>query len=132
MKKRVLLALIVALVVFGAVYASAATLNVSGGFIQAGNDDSLYCDLDGVYVAGWGLEVDDGTVRSVRIGGVDEACAGTAIFVRIGFNNGAKPYSSDAGIPNPNVAGEYRFAFPSPYFDAATIETIHVFIEGAD
>lgn len=126
MKKRVLLALVVALVVFGAVYASAASLDVTGGIIQAGNDTDLRCDTDGVYVAGWGLEADTGLVNRVRIAGVDPACAGAELFARVQLAGGAIT-DLDALI---TTATEYSFNFaPTP---AENITGIYVFIEGAD
>jgi hypothetical protein len=78
-----MLALLVGLTVFGAVFALAASLGVNGGAIQAGADTELRCDTNGVQVLGWGLETDTGMVSFVRIGDISPTCAGNDMWVRI-------------------------------------------------
>jgi hypothetical protein len=125
MKKRVLLALVVALIVFGAVYASAAALNVSGGFIQAGGDADLTCD-EGAYVSAWGLEVDDGKVYFVRIDGVDGTCAGARFFAKVSLEDGSNVQVNTVL----SGASEYVLHFADP-IPAENIVGIDLFIEGA-
>ena len=129
MKKRIMLALVVALVMFGVVYASAASLGVSGGIIQAGSDGDLRCDLDGVTVLGWGLEVDDNSVRSFRLGGVDAACNGATMFATINRADGS---TRTAGSVELNGATTYTFRFNAPYPTPAEIVGVNIFIEGED
>ncbi len=64
--KKLFGALVVGTIVFGAVMASAAALNVNGGIIQVGtNSNSLSCDLDGVGVA-WNTD-QHGIVTSAQV-----------------------------------------------------------------
>lgn len=64
---------------------SAALLGVSGGVIQAGADDDLACDEDGVHVVEWNLDTNTGLVTSVTIGGIDAGClqGDTDLFVTL-------------------------------------------------
>ncbi|MGH8950706.1 MAG: hypothetical protein ACRDX9_04710 [Acidimicrobiia bacterium] len=105
---------------------SAAALSVDGGAIQAGVDQTLTCDT-GVTVGGWGLEADDGTVRSVRISDIAPECAGNALFVRVYDLAGV--LIGQGGV-EPIDALEESVALPS-WPLAADIENISVFIEGA-
>lgn len=129
MKKRVLMALVIALLVFAAVYASAASLNVSGGFIQAGSDLDLTC-TESVQVAGWGLETDDNTVRSVRLNGVPAACDGAEMFVRIVLDGGAIHNAGSRTLSGTETTN-YSFQFPAPHLNPVDIVGINVYIEGA-
>lgn len=71
---KAVIALLLGLLLIGSVLAGATSLNVGGGTIQAGYDDDLVCDEDGVYVADWELDPITGLVDSVRIGGIDDCC----------------------------------------------------------
>ena len=111
---------------------SAAALDVDGGAIQAGEDLTLTCDDDGVHVAGWGLEADDGLVYGVRIGGISDDCFGNALFVNV--TDGAGGVIAQGGVQKPPGGTGITSATQSVSFstavDAALIEDIHVFIEG--
>jgi hypothetical protein len=125
--KRTMVALLAGAAVFAVAFGAAATLGVSGGAIQAGVDSSLYCDTDGVQVAGWGLETDTGLVSFVRIGDIDSACTGNDIFVRISDAGGG--YFT--GTFSTHLTGGTELTVPiSPAIDASRIEDIHVWIEG--
>lgn len=125
--KRVLVVLALLALLATAAYGSAATLAVNGGSIQAGLDATLYCDSDGVAVAGWGLETDNGKVYYVKIGGVDGACVGNSLFIRVEDSSGNKLASGSATIAS--GVTEYKFSF-NPAVDAAAIEKLKVWIEG--
>lgn len=138
--KRLVIALLVGGAVFGMVYGLAATLNVDGGTIQAGSDVDLICDEDGVQVLGWGLETDDGKVYFVRIGNIDEQCAGNEIFVSI-TDEGTEIADGDAVIETEAADGgdsctdatalEVCAKIPIPGgVLAEDITDIEVFIEG--
>ena len=138
--KRLIVALLVGGVFFGAVYGLAATLFVEGGTIQAGSDVDLQCDEDGVQVLGWGLETNDGKVYFVRIGNIDEQCAGNDMFVAI-TDTGVVIESGSVVIPNEAGDGADSCTDPtaaevcvkiaiSPAVLAEDITDIEVFIEG--
>ena len=83
--KRSIIALLVGGLVFGTVLAIAASLNVSGGTIQAGSDADLICDENGIYVDAWAVNtypVLEG-VEWVTIKGVDADCDGARIMGRV-------------------------------------------------
>jgi nitrous oxide reductase len=121
------LALLAGATVFGAIFALAAALHVSGGAIQAGSDADLACDEDGVRVLEWNLDTNTGLVSSVRIGDIDEGCqqGDTDLFVVLthyGFKLVGGRYdnldSEDVTVP---------LDFP---MSAWNITDIEVFIEG--
>lgn len=118
--KKMLTAVLGGTAVATLAFASASTLTVDGGTIQAGVDSTLYCDVDGVK-ANWGLETDDNSVRSVRIEGIDEACVGAEMFVKV----------NDQARQNTTIAGdEATFSFNAPYPSPESIESIRIWIEG--
>ncbi len=126
MLRKVAILGVLALVLTAAI-GSAAALNVSGGTIQAGKDLTVWCDPDGVLVTGWGLETDDNTVRNVKLGGIDGACIGDEIFVKVtGAGGTTLFYSGAVAVASPNMT----FAFPAPYLAPEAIEDLHVWIEG--
>jgi hypothetical protein len=78
--KQLFGALAVGTLVFGAVVASASSLDVQGGTVQVGTDASLACDTDGVTVA-WNTN-NLGIVTSAQVSGVnDSACAGQRLYL---------------------------------------------------
>ena len=132
--------LVMLTLVFGAVFGSAALLQVQGGTIQAGEDLDLECDEDGVYVAGWGLETDDGLVYFVRIYGIDDGCSSCDMFVVITDINHDKIAKFSVHIPddsatNPkdwDTSTDVGVKIPfNPPIPAVDIYDIEVFIEGS-
>jgi hypothetical protein len=112
--------------ILAAAYGAAASLALQGGSIQAGVDATLYCDVDGVNVESWGLETDDSTSHYVRIAGIDAACLGNYIFVRVEDSGGGPLYfSGKTALLSPVMT----FNFPSP-INAGSIEHLKVWIEG--
>lgn len=124
LKKLGFLAVLIVLVF--AAYASAANLIVDGGTIQAGVDSTLYCDVDGVQVKGWGLETSDNTVRSVRIGDISSACFGNAMFIKVLDVNGNILAEGEVDpINSSSVSISFnKFVIPEK------IEQLKVWIEG--
>ncbi len=128
MKKRVMLALVMAMVIFGAVYASAASLNVLGGTIQAGTDDYLKC-TEAVRVSGWGLETDDSSVYNVKLTGVPASCNTAQMWVRVHLAGGSTIAPAAVTLSG-SEATVYTFALGTPRPSAASIEGLTVLIEG--
>ncbi len=117
--KRIAIALVAGAAVSTAAFASASALSVDGGTVQAGSS-SVTCDTDGVK-ANWGLETDDSSVRSVRVTGVDPACAGATMFVKV---DGGTTHSA-------NITGTtVKVELPSPYPTAESIKNVKIWIEG--
>lgn len=68
----------------------------------------------------------DNTVRSVRIGGIDEACKGNEMFVHI-FDKADKPlYQGKVTISST----QHTISFPAPYLVTDDIEVLKIWIEG--
>src|SRR3989304_5232508 len=123
--KRLIVALLVGGAVFGTVLAIAASLNVSGGTIQAGPDTDLVCDEGGINVDAWAVNsypVLEG-VEWVTIKGVDADCDGARIMGRVqltysdysdnatwAYTSGVDPYGGGQYfvIANGNSSTEYR------------------------
>jgi hypothetical protein len=119
--KKLITAVLGGTAVASLAFASASMLTVDGGTIQAGQDGSLYCDTDGVK-ANWGLETGDNSVRSVRIDGIDSACAGAEMFVSVDGAEAKKVLLT--------ASGEASVSFTSPYPTPESLETIKIWIEG--
>jgi hypothetical protein len=143
--KRIIVALLVGGAVFGTVLGAAAGLDLNGGVIQGGTDDSLWCDADGVQVLGWGLNSGTGMVENVRVGGVNTDCAGAGLQARITLNDASTfitgPCSAghDYEVPilDPEPGTGYRLCFKDVAaggalvsVPAAAIVRLDVFIEG--
>jgi len=132
--KRFLVAIMAGAMVFAVAFAAAATLNVNGGTIQAGEDNSVTC-TDTASVAGWGYEADDGMVYNVRIF-VANDCAGNDMFVTVTGagdttldNSGAVALTDPGNCTAPGGSICTRVQFDSP-LAPADIEDIHIVIEG--
>lgn len=129
--KRVLLALLVAGVLFAAVYASAASVDVFGGIIQEGIDEDLTC-ADYIKVAGWGFNWDD-TVTFVRFEAMPDECEHVDVFIQVLAGDDsvlAQSSTLEASTHPFSTSSDWRI-----YFDAVNPEDIaglHVWIEGAD
>jgi hypothetical protein len=121
--KRVFLALLVAGVLFAAVYASAATLGVEDGVLQAGVDADMQCDTDGVTVKKWlGYSNINQDVKGVRITGIDPICNGQTIVVGIYEDDGAWLDSEATKV----VDGETMDFYWDPPVTVDKIEQLHV------
>ncbi|MGD8199120.1 hypothetical protein ACQE98_00480 [Ornithinimicrobium sp. W1679] len=101
-------------------FASASMLNVDGGTIQAGGDSTLYCDTDGVK-ANWGLDTETNSVSSVRISGIDAACEGAEMFIKVNDVPRVKMTLTDADSQS--------VKFPAPV-TSESLESIQIWIEG--
>lgn len=126
--KRLIVALMVGGVLFTAAWGAAAALNVTANALQAGSDEVLICDADGVqitYQDGWDSSADDFTVTAVVVGGIDSACDGLLLEVVLTDTNGNWLASGAvpglASSPNPVVSMN-----PQPL--ASAVYDVHVII----
>jgi hypothetical protein len=114
--KRLIVALVVGGMLFAGAWAAACALNVDAGVLQAGSDEVLKCDTDGVQVyfrsgAGPGISWDetanDFIVTAVVVGGVNDKCDGVTLEVELtdchgdGIANGSVTVVTPIP-PNPN------------------------------
>jgi len=125
--KRLIVALLVGGAIFGAVFAAAAALNVDAGFLQAGSDDTLVCDADGVqifYQDGWSSALDDFAITGVVVAGIDDTCDGKLVEVVLTDVNGNWLASGATTIP---VVGNATVD-TSPDVLASAVYDVHVII----
>jgi hypothetical protein len=82
-KRRTLVALVLALTVFGAVYGFAATLNVGANTLSAGNASIASCESvgtpTGTYTVAYDSAVPGYKVATITVTGLDAACGNKAI-----------------------------------------------------
>lgn len=118
--KKLITAALGGTVVATLAFASASALDVDGGALQAGQD-GVTCDADGVK-ANWGLETDTNDVRSVRISGIDAACAGADMWIKVDDRPTLK--MTLTGAESQSVG------FPTPYPAPEAIHNVRIWIEG--
>jgi len=125
--KRIILALLVGAAVFSTVFAAAALLNVDAGVLQAGSDEVLTCDADGVQVTyqdGWQSSLDDFGITATVVAGINAACNGRLVEVVLTDIGGNWLASGSGTFTNPtNVT-----ATMSPVVAARDVYDVHVII----
>ena len=85
-KQRLVLALVVGLTVFGAVFGFAATLNVGSSALSAGNATVSSCDSDGVnatYALAYDSTLAAYKISNVVVNGINPACTGKSVTVNL-------------------------------------------------
>jgi len=121
--RRSLYALLVAGLVFALAYGAAASLSVDGGVLQAGSDDTLQCDTDGVdvsYTVGW-TDNDGFKVTNVTVSGISNACEGKTLAVQL-TSGGSGVSAESTTITGTSVTIDV------PDVLAATVDDVHVAI----
>jgi hypothetical protein len=93
MKKRILIAATAALIVFGVVFAMAASLGgITGDDLGADDDVVASCDTDGVTTSYTTAYSDSGTagykVGDVTVGSIADACNGASMRVTLSGSGG--------------------------------------------
>jgi len=104
MKKRILISIVIALVVFAGVLAMAASL---GGITSStvGADDTVVasCDTDGVtagYTTAWDVTDERYEITAVTIGGVSDTCDSQTMAVSLTDSTGAQIGTGNLLIPS--------------------------------
>jgi len=125
--KRLIIALLVGGMVFGAAFAAAAALNVSAPAIQAGGVTDLVCDDDGVDVSTIGFEWSDAddayVVTGVIVTGIHTDC--DFISVTLTDNSGFEIETMALG----GVSGSATLT-PSGTVKVEDLGDIHVLLTG--
>jgi len=133
--KRLIVALMVGGMLFVVAWAAAAGLIVDGGALQAGADDVLKCDADGVQIyfrsgAGPGIAWDEGVndflVTDVVVGGIDSSCDGLVLEVVLTdkFGDGIA-----SGELKPIVSSPNPVVNTVPDVSASAVYDVHVLIQ---
>ena len=129
-KRRTLGALLASAIVFGVVYAFAASLGgITSNKVSADNVAVASCDSDGVnsaYTTGWDATDKRYEVGTVTISGVADACDGQTLFVSLTDSTGAQIGTGSVAIP---TSGATSFAVAlSTAASAKDTTGIHVLI----
>lgn len=130
---RLILALVVMAALATSAFGAAAALPVNGGVIQAGSDNTLSCDPDGIYVDGYGFELDNLKVSYVRFGGIHDDCLSARVFAAV-YDSGGTQLDGNlqgtltAPLSGPANDNKLKLSFASAV-PAASIHEIHVGIQ---
>ena len=113
MRRRTVLALIVSLMVFGSLYAMAASLGgITSDSVGADSAVVASCDTNGVttaYVTAWDATDERYEITSVTVGGVADTCDGRTLSVNLTDPTGAQIGSGTFVIPT-SVATSFAVA----------------------
>jgi hypothetical protein len=128
--RRLILKVLAAATVFGAVFAMAATLGVSSETVGAGDAAVASCDTDGVttgYAPAWDAGDERYEVATVTIKGIAAACNGKAAKVTLTGSSGA---SLGEGTATLSVGGGDTTddVTVAPAAAAADVTGVHVVI----
>jgi hypothetical protein len=103
MRKRIILALMVSLAVFGSLYAMAASLGgITSDSVGADSTVVASCDTDGVtaaYATSWDATDKRYEITSVTVGGVADTCDGRTLSASLTDSTGAQIGSGTFSIP---------------------------------
>ena len=128
--KRILVSVLVGAIVFGGVFAAAATLNVTSDSTQAGSGSVGQCDADGVTVS-YGTPSFTGgtgyTLTQVTVAGVSASCAGKTLYVTLADVSNGALQSQSTSIPASSPPSSYTLTF-SGTATVASILNAHVAI----
>jgi hypothetical protein len=132
LKSKTILALTLALTIFGAVYGFAATLNVGADTLSAGNATVASCQASGTPTGTYSVAYDTTSaaykVSGVTVANLDTNCAGKAISVTLTGSSGATNLGTITGtVP---VGGGSLALTPSGTIAAASVSGVSVAING--
>lgn len=137
MKKRILVAMVVSVAVFGAVFASAASLGLTAETLGADSADVTSCDtaVTTTYATGYVNDADttpgDGYyVTTVTIGGLETACSSKVAKVTLTDSTGAALESASVTISLATGETSEAVSFTGTTTRAEAVEDIHVVISG--
>ena len=127
--KRIIVAILAGLTVFGAVFAMAATLNgITGQKLGADDAAVASCDTDGVtsdYTSAWDATDKRYEVGTVTIGGVADACDGGTLKVTLADGTGS---INEMTLAIPASAAVSFNLTPSPAPASEAVAAVHVSI----
>jgi hypothetical protein len=130
-RRRTLVAIVLALTIFGAVYGFAATLNVGANTLSAGNAAVASCQAAGTPTGTYTLAYDS-TLGGYKVGGVtvtgiDAGCATKAISVTLTGASNANLGTITGVVP---AGGGSLALTPSATVSAALVTGVSVAING--
>ncbi len=131
MKSRIISSVIAGTLVFGGVFAIAATLGgITSTKVGADNVAVASCDTDGVstaYTTAWDATDKRYEVSNVTVSNINNACDGQTIKVTLADSAGVSLGEGTATIPSDVLATSVTVA-TSPNTSAKLTEAVHVLI----
>ena len=127
-KRRTLVAVVLGLTIFGAVYGFAATLDVGANTLSAGNAAVASCEsagATGTYTVAYDANIGAYKVATVNVTGIDAACNTKNISVTL---TGAS--NTNLGTIAGTIAGTSIALTPSATVPAAGVTGVSVAING--
>lgn len=132
MKRRTLVALVLALTVFGVVYGFAATMNVGANPLSAGNATVSSCETStatGSYTVAYDTTAGTYKISGVSVSGIDAACAGKTLSATLTNNAGATNLATLTALV-PAGGGTVSLGAPASTVTAAAVSGVAVAING--
>ena len=130
MKSRIISGVIAGTLVFGGVFAMAATLGgITSNKVGADNVAVASCDTDGVataYATAWDATDERYEVSTVTVSGIADACDGQTVKVTLTDSGGAALGEGSLAIPS-SAATSFGVTI-APNTSAKLTEAVHVLI----
>jgi hypothetical protein len=131
MKSRIISGIIVGLIVFGGVFALAATLGgITSNKVAADNVAVASCDTDGVataYTTAWDATDKRYEVSNVTVSNINNACDGQTLKVTLADSTGASLGEGTLTIPTDALSTSATVAITGGA-SAKLTEAVHVLI----
>ncbi len=131
MSRRTIAGVLGAVMVFGAVFASAASLGgITSGNVGADNAAVASCDTDGVttnYASSWDATDKRYEVTSVTVGGINNNCDARTLSVSLTDSTGAQIGSGSVTVPTNALATDATVTLSTAASAQAT-QGVHVAI----
>ncbi len=128
MKKRLIIGLVAAVIVFGGVFAAAASLIMSADQVGANNATIGVCDSDGVttsYSNAWDATDGQYEISTVTVKGVADACDGKTLKVTLTNSAGTDIGNGSLAIPTSAVVDHVvTISTPPSAKDSANVHVL--------
>jgi hypothetical protein len=130
-KRRTVVAVVLALTIFGAVYGFAATLSVGANTLSAGNATVASCETTGTptgtYTVAYDSTIPGYKVATVTVTGLDAGCATKAISATLTGASSANLGTATGTVP---AGGGSLVLTPAGSISAASVTGVSVAING--
>jgi hypothetical protein len=130
-KRRTVVAVVLALTIFGAVYGFAATLSVGANTLSAGNASVASCETvgtpTGTYTVAYDSTIPGYKVATVTVTGLDAGCATKAISATLTGAANANLGTATGTVP---AGGGSLVLTPAGSISAANVTGVSVAING--
>lgn len=133
-RKKIFVGAVLGTAVFAAVFASAASLNVSTETLGAGGNTVASCDTDVnvTYVTAYNNTIPGFAVGEVTVDGLADACAGLAYKIQATLEDGTNVEVDSGTLTLTGTTANAKTASitPSATLDASQVDGIYIVISG--